>query len=76
MSLSKSKCWYSSNCLYFLKHTVKFKTRLIFAVRCSVEPALEDGNTEANGREPKSCFGRVFNFKLGCFVMCTIAWPI
>jgi hypothetical protein len=34
------------------------------------------GSTKANGREPKSCLGRVFNFKLGCFVMCTIAWPI
>ena len=28
----------------------------------------------SNGREPKSCLGQVFNFKLGCFVMCTIAW--
>ncbi len=27
-------------------------------------------STNANGREPKSCLGRVFNFKLGCFVMC------
>ncbi len=26
MSLSKSKCWYSNNCLYFLKHTVPLKT--------------------------------------------------
>ncbi len=25
----------------------------------------------ANGREPKSCFGRVFNFKIGCFIICT-----
>ncbi len=31
---------------------------------------------KANGREPKSCSGRVLNFKLGCFVMCTIAWLI
>ncbi len=22
MSLSKSKCWYSNNCLHFLKHAV------------------------------------------------------
>jgi hypothetical protein len=22
----------------------------------------------ANGTEPKSCLGRVFNFKIGCFV--------
>ncbi len=33
-------------------------------------------STKDNGREPKSCFGRVFNFKLGCFVMCTIVWPV
>jgi hypothetical protein len=31
---------------------------------------------KANGKETKSCLGPVFNFKLGCFVMCTIAWPI
>ena len=34
---------------------------------------VQMGSTKANGREPKSCLGRVFNFKLGCFVMCTIA---
>jgi hypothetical protein len=34
------------------------------------------GSAKANGREPKSCSGRIFNFKLGCFVMCTIARPI
>jgi hypothetical protein len=33
-------------------------------------------SAKANGRKPKSCLGGVFNFKLGCFVMCTIAWPI
>jgi len=33
------------------------------------------GSAKANGREPKSCFGLVFSFKLGCFVMCTIVWP-
>ncbi len=25
------------------------------------------GSTEAKGREPKTCLGRVFNYKLGCF---------
>jgi hypothetical protein len=34
------------------------------------------GSMKANGREPKSCLGQVFNLKLGCFVMCTIAWSI
>jgi hypothetical protein len=33
-------------------------------------------SAKANGREPKSRLGRVFNFKLGCFVVRTIAWPI
>ncbi len=40
-------------------------------------PLLPDaGSAKANGRETKSCLVRVFNFKLGCFVLCTIAWPI
>ncbi len=25
------------------------------------------GSAKANGREPKSCLGQFFNFKLGCF---------
>ncbi len=25
------------------------------------------GSAKANGREPKSCLGQVFNFKFGCF---------
>ncbi len=28
---------------------------------------VEAGSAISNGREPKSCLGRVFNFKLGCF---------
>jgi hypothetical protein len=36
----------------------------------------QTGSAKAIGREPKSCLGQVFNFKLGCFVRCTIAWPI
>ncbi len=34
------------------------------------------GSAKANGREPKSCLGRVFNFKLGHFVFYAIAWHI
>jgi hypothetical protein len=30
------------------------------------------GSPQANGREPRSCLGRVFNFKLGCLVMYSI----
>ncbi len=29
--------------------------------------ASPSGNTKASGREPKTCFGHVFNYKLGCF---------
>ncbi len=34
------------------------------------------GSAKANGREPKSCLGQVFNFKLGHFVMYAMAWSI
>jgi hypothetical protein len=34
----------------------------IFLGTASVNP----GSTVTNGREPRSCLGRVFNFKLGC----------
>jgi hypothetical protein len=33
------------------------------------------GSAKANGRETKSYFGQVYKFKLGCFVMGTIARP-
>jgi hypothetical protein len=31
------------------------------------------GSAKSNGREPKSCLARVFNFKLGRFVMSAMA---
>jgi hypothetical protein len=34
------------------------------------------GSAKANGREPKSCLGRVFNFKLGHFVLYAITQHI
>ncbi len=34
------------------------------------------GSAKANGREPKSCLGWVFNFKLGHFAMYAIAHHI
>jgi hypothetical protein len=34
---------------------------------------LNVGSVKANGGEPKSCFGQVFNFKLGCFC-CECNW--
>jgi len=34
MSLSKSKCWYSNNCLHFLKCAVPLRTKKIYNI-CS-----------------------------------------
>jgi hypothetical protein len=34
------------------------------------------GSVKANRRRLKSGLGRIFHFKLGCFVMCSISWPI
>ncbi len=45
---------------------------LVQPKKCLPQP----GSAKANGREPKNCLGRIFNFNLGCFVMRTIAWPI
>ncbi len=36
------------------------------------EYCINLGSAKANGREPPSCMGRVFNFKQGCFVMSLI----
>ncbi len=46
------------------------------SVLLDTQPIRNTGSVKANGSEPKSCLGRVFNFKLGHFVMCTKAWPI
>jgi hypothetical protein len=49
---------------------------VIFA-ECHIQALYaESGSAKANGREPKSCLGRVFNFKLGPLVMYAIAWHI
>jgi hypothetical protein len=40
---------------------------MLSGVMLNVVAPGKAGNTKANGREPKSCLGRVFNFKLGCF---------
>jgi hypothetical protein len=31
-------------------------------------------SVQVNGREPKICLGRVFNFKLSCIVTRVLAW--
>ncbi len=38
--------------------------------------SIGPGSGKANGREPKSCLGRVFNFKLGHFFKYAISWHI
>ncbi len=35
-------------------------------VKCLSCPTLTDISAKTNGREPRSCLGRVFNSKLGC----------
>ena len=60
----------------------KYKADRILLIDVSVvtymenDRHLEAGSAKANGREPKSCLGRVFNFKLGHFVLYAIAWHI
>ena len=48
---------------------------LLIKLHCQKYEA-KPGSVKANGKEPKSFLGQVFNFKLGCFVMYTIVWPI
>jgi hypothetical protein len=38
--------------------------------------SIKSGSSKANGWEPKSCMGQVFNFKFGHFVMYASAWLI
>ncbi len=49
-----------------------------------IEPSLrvqvQPGSTKANGRQPKTCLGLVFNYKLGCYddvhvLYYVDAWP-
>ncbi len=49
---------------------IHLKPSLIFVAKAR---CLER-SAEANRREPESCLGQVFNFKLGCFVISVIAW--
>ncbi len=39
-----------------------------FAKFCQIPASMEAGSAITNGREARSCLGRVFNFKLGSFV--------
>ncbi len=66
MSLSKSKCWYSYECLHFLKHAVplnerssnnqiKFITERTHGTCHLNIQKVRAGSAISNGREPKSC---------------------
>jgi hypothetical protein len=59
--LCHSVSCHSTGFHFYLCHSVV--CRLSF---CSGKNEVP-GSTISNGREPKSCLGRVFNFKLGCF---------
>ncbi len=51
------------------------KLKRLFSLFWYLLPILPEaslGSVKASGREPKSCLGSVFNFKLCCFVMCTM----
>ncbi len=53
------------------------KSQIILKNRTRIcKKYMSPGSAKANRREPKSCLGRVSNVKSGCFVICTIAWPI
>ncbi len=54
-----------------------FKVATIFWLHLKAEVIrVLAGGAKANGREPKGCWGQVFNFKLGHFVIHAIAWYI
>ncbi len=51
-------------CLRRFKIVEWVKKRMNSSTKSSWVPS---GSTKANGREPKICLGRVFNYKLACF---------
>ncbi len=61
--------------VYSFQLSILSDLRSVF-LRCDNCPIVKLGSSEANRREPKSCLGWVFNFKLGCFVMYAIPWDI
>jgi len=48
MSLSKSKCWYSNNCLQFLKHAVPF-TAVTLAAKNKTTNSRRNKMTQNDG---------------------------
>ncbi len=64
-------CVYLCVCMYLC--VCIFVCVCIFMCVCiymCVYVCIYVGSVKANGREPKSCLGRVFNIKLGCFTKC------
>jgi len=59
-----------------LSHAVSLCMQLHDMPKPRLENSAQVGSEKANGREPKSCLGRVFNFKLGHFVLYAIAQHI
>ncbi len=60
----------------FSKNAFLFQDGLDGVVDKREAQLSQTGSSKASGRELKSCLGRVFNFKLGHFVMHAIAWHI
>jgi hypothetical protein len=48
-----------------LECSIAMKKKILKGVQLNF--LFDSGSAKANGREPKNCFGRVFNYKLGCF---------
>jgi len=48
------------NCIFHCTQTEKSQSSFLLG-------PVNAGSTKANGREPKTCFGWVFYYKLGCF---------
>ncbi len=47
-----------------------FEAELITKFKAIATEYIKAGSAKANGRDPKSCLGRVYNFKASCFVYC------
>jgi hypothetical protein len=57
-------------CLALADTLVYYDTPKIISINGSTGPWTGSaGSAISNGKEPKSCLGQVFNYKLGCFAL-------
>jgi hypothetical protein len=82
--MKKSKCSLGKTSFFHndtpgKKACASITSFFLYSSRQTLKPAGKStlaGSAKANGREPKSCLGRVFNFESGHFAMYAIAWHI